>query len=511
LTKFIYGVYGQMGQALERFKEQWAKISRLEQAIAVLSWDMETYMPESGATPRAEQLALLSELAHQWLTSEETGRLIEDAGNEAREGDYYSDEVSMVRVARRAYDKKVKIPRDLVARLARMTPLANAIWIKARRESDFSQFEPVLSEIMELNREQAECLGYKENRYDALLDLFEPELTSAGVDLLFKELKGGLIPLVREITGAKQAAEAGFLNQKFSTARQEDFGLLVLKDMHYDFTRGRQDRSAHPFTTSFTPYDVRITTRFSEEDLLSALFSTVHEGGHALYDQGLPINLVDTPLCQPISLGVHESQSRLWENIVGRSRAFWKHYFPILKSYFPGQLDSVDLERFYRAVNRVKPGFIRVESDELTYNLHIFIRYEIEKELIGGALHVKDIPDIWNAKYHEYLGITPPDDAQGCLQDIHWAHSLIGYFPTYTIGNLLSAQLFEKAVKDRPGLSEDIEEGKFDTLLGWLRGNVHNHGARYTLEELAAATFGEKLRVAPYMAYLTEKFHDIYG
>jgi carboxypeptidase Taq len=499
-----------MGQAFERFKVQWARINRLEQAAAVLSWDMETYMPEGGAKPRAEQLALLSELAHQWLTSEETGRLIEEAEGEARGGDYFSDDMSMVRVARRAYDKKVKIPRDLVARLARITPRANAIWIKARRESDFLQFGPVLSEIIELNREQAECLGYEEHRYDALLDLFEPELTSAGVDLLFKELKSGLIPLVREITGLRQTAEAGFLNQKFSTTRQEDFGLLVLKDMHYDFTRGRQDRSAHPFTTSFTPYDVRITTRFSEEDLLSALFSTVHEGGHALYDQGLPINLIDTPLCQPISLGVHESQSRLWENIVGRSRGFWKHYFPVLQSHFPGQLDSVDLERFYRAVNSVTPGFIRVESDELTYNLHIFIRYEIEKELIGGALRVKDIPDIWNTKYHEYLGITPPDDARGCLQDIHWAHGLVGYFPTYAIGNILSAQLFEKATKDRPVLFKEIEGGKFDGLLGWLRENVHKHGARYTLEELATAIFGEKLRVAPYIAYLTEKFHDIY-
>jgi carboxypeptidase Taq len=498
-----------MGLMLKKLKEQWAKISRLEQTIAVLSWDMETYMPEQGVKPRSEQLALLSELAHQWLTSDETARCIENAEREVKGGDYFSDDVSMVRVARRTYDQKAKIPRDLVARMARTTTNANSIWMKARLNSDFPMFEPVLAEIIDLNREQAECLGYRQHRYDALLDLFEPDLTTAQVETLFSELKTYLVPLVGEITGREADPGPGFPKLKFDVAKQEAFGMVVLKDMHYDFTRGRQDRSAHPFTTSFTPYDVRITTRFSENDLLSALFSTIHEGGHALYDQGLPVDLVDTPLCQPISLGVHESQSRLWENIVGRSRGFWKHYLPVLKTYFPGQLDSMDTEQFYRAVNSVKPGPIRVESDELTYNLHIFIRFEIEKEMIAGSIQARQIPELWNAKYREYLGITPENDAQGCLQDIHWAHGAMGYFPTYTLGNLLSSQLYSKSVKDCPAIPAEIEEGNFLTLLAWLRTNVHNHGARYTFAELVRAITGGDVLVRPFISYLAGKFRDI--
>jgi len=253
-----------------------------------------------------------------------------------------------------------------------------------------------------------------------------------------------------------------------------------------------------------------ITTRFDENDLLSALFSTIHEGGHALYDQGLPVELLNTPLCQPISLGLHESQSRLWENIIGRSRGFWKHYLPVLKKHFPGQLDDIDLEQFYRIVNRVSPGFIRVESDELTYNLHIFIRFELEKELLAETLKVEDIPDLWNEKYREYLGITPPDDARGCLQDIHWAHGSIGYFPTYTIGNLLSAQLYNKALEAHPSIPSEIEQGNVTTLFKWLRENIHRHGSRYTLSELVRAVTGGEVQVRPFIAYLKDKFIDIY-
>jgi carboxypeptidase Taq len=499
-----------MASALDTFKERWARISILEQTIAVLSWDMETYMPDDGVKARSEQVALLSELAHQWLISDETARLLEDAEKETGGGDYFSIDVSMLRVARRTYDQKVKIPEQLVSRMARTTTKANSIWIEARAKSDFSVFAPILSELIGLNREQADCLGYKEHRYDALLDLFEPDLKTSAVEKLFSEMKGELVPLVREITGSDRAPDTGFLKQKFSTTAQEAFGRIVLDDLAYDFRRGRQDRSAHPFTTSFTPYDVRITTRYDENDLLSALFSTVHECGHALYDQGLPLDLVNTPLCQPISLGVHESQSRLWENIIGRSRPFWKHYLPVLKKQFPGQLDGISLEQFYRAVNTARPGLIRVESDELTYNLHIFIRFEIEKELIKGSLDTKDIPSIWNEKYHDYLGITPPDDARGCLQDIHWAHGAFGYFPTYTIGNLLSAQLYNRALEDHPSIPADIEKGDFTTLLGWLRGHVHRHGSRYTFTELVKEITGGEVQVRPFIQYLSDKFREIY-
>jgi carboxypeptidase Taq len=499
-----------MKSALDKFKEQWTRISILDQTISILSWDMETYMPEDGVKARSEQLALLSELAHQWLVSNKTARLLEEAEREAAGGGYFSDQVSMLRVARRTYDQRVKIPQKLVSRLARTATRANSIWVKARNKSDFSAFAPILAELVDINREQADLLGFAEHRYDALLDLYEPDLKTSAVDALFTELKKDLIPLAKEITGRTTAPDAGFLNQKFDPAKQESFGLKVLNDMKYDFQRGRQDRSAHPFTTSFTPYDVRITTRFDEKDLLSALFSTIHEGGHALYDQGLPVDLVNTPLCQPISLGVHESQSRLWENIIGRSRGFWNHYLPVLKKHFPGQMDDVGLEQFYRAVNRAKPGLIRVESDELTYNLHIFIRFEIEKELMAATLKVEDIPGLWNEKYREYLGITPPDDATGCLQDIHWAHGSIGYFPTYTIGNLLSAQLYNKAIETHPSLPSEIEQGNFSTLLGWLRENVHRHGSRYTFAELVKAITGGEVQVKPFIMYLRDKFLDIY-
>ena len=311
---------------------------------------------------------------------------------------------------------------------------------------------------------------------------------------------------MREIASRGHAIDDGFLTQKFPVENQEAFGLEVLRDLGFDFRRGRQDRSAHPFTTSYTPYDVRITTRFHEKDLLSALFSTIHEAGHALYDQGLPLDAVDTPLCQPVSLGVHESQSRLWENIVGRSRGFWKHYLPLLRLRFPGRLDGVDAERFYRAVTAVRPGLIRVESDEVTYNLHIFIRFELEKEMIDGNLAVHDIPGAWNEKYRAYLGLTPPDDAHGCLQDIHWAHGAVGYFPTYTIGNILAVQLYRKAVDDHPSIPGEIEKGRFTTLLEWLRKHVHVHGARYTFEELVRRITGGPLVVEPYLEYLRDKY-----
>jgi len=499
-----------MPSALDTFKERWARISILEQTMAILGWDMETYMPEGGVAARSEQMALLSELAHQWLISDETARLLEDAERESKGGDYFAVDVSMLRAARRTYDQRVKIPEQLVSRIARTTAKANSIWVDARARSDFGAFAPILAELIEMNREQADCLGFTEHRYDALLDLFEPDLKTSTVEQLFSEMKGELVPLVKEITGHEKSPDTGFLNQKFSTVAQEAFGLVVLKDMGYDFRRGRQDRSAHPFTTSFSPYDVRITTRYDEKDLLSALFSTVHEGGHALYDQGLPLDLVNTPLCQPISLGVHESQSRLWENIIGRSRSFWIHYLPILKQHFPGQLDGISLDQFYRAVNRSRPGLIRVESDELTYNLHIFIRFEIEKDLIGGSLSTGEIPSVWNEKYRNYLGITPPDDARGCLQDIHWAHGSFGYFPTYTIGNLLSAQLYNKALEDHPSIPSEIEQGNMRTLLGWLRDRVHRHGSRYTFAELVMEITGGEVQVGPFMKYLSDKFRELY-
>ena len=500
-----------MGEKLDLLKKKWARISRLEQASAVLAWDMETYMPPEGINGRGEQLALLSELAHNWLIDEETARLIAEAEKETGGMDRFSDEVSMVRSARRSFDKQARIPGDLVARMARTTARAHSVWVKARADSDFRSFAPVLDEIVELNREQAECLGFQDNPYDALIDLYEPGTTTAEVERIFGELKKPIIGLIRKIKETPRKKRPGFLDQDFDPEKQERFGMRVLFDLGYDMNRGRQDRSAHPFTTSFGPWDVRITTRFSEKDLFSALFSTIHECGHALYEQGLPLEHADTPLCQSVSLGIHESQSRLWENIVGRSRGFWRHYLPLLKEIFPGRLDGVGLNEFFHAVNIVEPGFIRVESDEVTYNPHVFVRFEIEKEMITGILAVKDIPDRWNALYREYLGITPPDDAQGCLQDIHWAHGSIGYFPTYTLGNILSAQFFREAVKAHPSILDEIEAGEFGNLLAWLRKHIHNHGTRYLPGQLVREICGREIDTAPYLEYLEGKYGELYG
>ncbi|MBP7584251.1 MAG: carboxypeptidase M32 [Spirochaetes bacterium] len=500
-----------MGDALGKLKAKWARIARLEQSAAVLGWDMETYMPEEGVKGRAEQLALLSELMHRWTVEDETARLIEDAERETSGLDYFSDEAAMVRHARRVHDKSARIPGKLVERMARTTAKANSIWIKARAASDFGAFAPVLGEIVELNREEARCLGYKDHPYDALLDLYEPGITTAEVERIFSVLKRPLINLIRKIKEAPKRPRPAFLAQEFAVEKQERFGMRVLKDLGYDMKRGRQDRSAHPFTTSFGPWDVRITTRFSEKELLSALFSTVHECGHALYDQGLPLEHADTPLCQSISLGIHESQSRLWENIVGRSRGFWRHYLPLLKEVFAGQLDGVGLNEFYHAVNMVEPGLIRVEADEVTYNPHVFVRFELEKEMMTGALAVKDIPEKWNALYREYLGIAPPDAARGCLQDIHWAHGTIGYFPTYTLGNILSAQFYREAVREQPSIPGEIEDGRFGTLLSWLRENIHRHGTKYLPGELVREICGRDIDPAPYIEYLEGKYGELYG
>ncbi|RJP24312.1 MAG: carboxypeptidase M32 [Deltaproteobacteria bacterium] len=500
-----------MGDKLDKLNSKWARIARLEQSAAVLAWDMETYMPEDGVKGRAEQLALLSELSHEWLVDDETARLIEDAEKETAGADYFADEAAMVRQARRAYDKQARIPGELVARMARTTARANSIWTKAREDNDFAAFAPVLGEIIELNREQAEYLKYGNHPYDALLDLYEPGITASEVERIFSDLKKPIVSLVHRIKGAPRKQRPPFLDQEFAIEKQERFGMRVLRDLGYDLKRGRQDRSAHPFTTSFGPWDVRITTRFSGNDLLSALFSTVHECGHALYDQGLPLKHADTPLCQSISLGIHESQSRMWENIVGRSRGFWRHYLPFLKEVFAGQLDGVGLNEFYHAVNIVEPGFIRVEADEVTYNPHVFVRFEIEKEMITGALAVKDIPGKWDSLYREYLGLTPPDNARGCLQDIHWAHGSIGYFPTYTLGNILSAQFYREAVKSHPSIPDEIEKGEFGTLLAWLRKNIHGHGTRYLPGELVQAITGRGIDTAPYVEYLEGKYGELYG
>lgn len=480
-------------------------------AAGVLNWDQEIYMPPKGTQARAEQLSTLSAIAHEIFTSEETAKLLVAAETEVAEADYDGDAASLVRVIRRTYDQRTKIPTALVIRESQATSKAFAAWQAARAASDYAKFQPHLQEIVDINIEKAACFGYKDHPYDALLDQFETGMTTAQVEQLFSDLKAGLVPLVQAIAEAEQI-DASFLTaQDYDLDRQWDLTMLLLRDMGYAFEAGRQDQAPHPFTINFSSQDVRVTTRFDKNLPHSALFSSLHEGGHALYEQGIPQKFDRTALAGGATLGLHESQSRMWENQVARSIPFWRHYFPIMRAFFPTQLADVNFEQFYRAINKVQPDFIRVEADEVTYNMHIFVRFEMEKDLITGQLNVADVPDAWNAKYEAYLGITPPDAATGCLQDIHWSHGTIGYFPTYTIGNLISAQLYDQAKLDIPNLETGFANADFAPLRNWTRDKVHRHGAKFTAPELLQRELGQKISAQPLLNYMQARYSEIYN
>lgn len=500
-------------QRTERLRERLAEIRDVETAAGVLSWDRQTKMPEGGIGGRAEQLSTLSRIAHEMTVSGETGDLL-SAAEDATAGDPDTEDAALVRLARREYDQSVRLPSRLVAELSRQTALAEAAWAKAREGSDWQAFAPHLEGILELSRESADYLGYEDHPYDALTDLYERGATKSGLEAMFDELKQGIVPLLREVSESPATAEnesrQAPLVGDFDEDAQERFGERVIKSLGYDFSRGRQDRAVHPFCIGFSPGDVRITTRFDRAWLSGALFGTIHEAGHAMYEQGVDPAYSRTPLGGGVSMGVHESQSRLWENLVGRSRPFWRHFYPALQDTFPEALGGTGLEGFYRAINVAEPSEIRVEADELTYNLHILLRFELETALLEGSLAVDEIPAAWNDKMQEYLGITPPDISRGALQDVHWSAGLIGYFPTYAIGNVLSVQLFDAARAAHPEIPDELGRGEFATLLGWLRENVHRHGGRYTPEELVRRATGSHLDTAPYLGYLRRKFTELY-
>src|SRR5918995_4090581 len=488
-------------------KNRLATISDLRSAKSLLFWDQQTYMPGGGVAGRAEQVATLSRLAHQMLTDDETKGLLDASG----EPDPSSEEGALLRRALRDYERATKLPAELVAEISRATALAEPDWVTAREESDWRLFAPHLERILDLKREAAEALGYEDHPYDVLLDAYEPGAEKARLEVMFKELKEGVLPLIRAVV-AKGAGKdrAAPLKGAFGEAGQEEFGQEVISAFGYDWKRGRQDRSVHPFCINFGPGDVRITTRFDGGWLAPALFGTMHEAGHALYEQGVDPSYARTPLGGGTSMGVHESQSRLWENLVGRSQAFWSHYFPKLREVFSEVLGEIDVREFYGAINVLEPSEIRVEADEVTYNLHILLRFELEVALIEGSLSVADLPAAWNAKMEEYLGLVPKNDSAGVLQGIHWADGLFGYFPTYTIGNVLSVQFFEAAVEAHPWIPEEIKSGSFSTLLGWLRENVHRHGSRYYPHELVERATRRPLGTAPYLRYLEDKFGELY-
>jgi len=495
---------------MEQLKARLSVVSDLNGAASLLGWDQQTYMPPGGAAARAEQLATLGRLAHEALISNEIGELLEGAAAESTGSPSDSDESCLVRVVRRDYEKARKVPAALVAEIARATSLGMEVWVQARKDSNFAAFQPALQRILDLQRELAQCVGFEESPYDALLDQYEPGMKKSELLRIFSEMKRGLVPLVQSISERLDRVDDGVLRKVYPEAAQWEFSLDAARRLGYDFQRGRQDKSVHPFTTSFSVNDVRITTRVDERFLPTALFGTLHECGHALYEQGISQTLERSPLASGASLGVHESQSRLWENLVGRSRGFWNHCLPRLKQAFPQNLQDVSLESFYRSINRVEPSLIRVEADEVTYNLHILLRFELESDLIESRLGLAELPEAWNSGMKALLGVVPHNDAEGVLQDVHWSNGLIGYFPTYSLGNLLSVQLFEKAQIAIPSLSGQIQDGDFASLLDWLRTNVHHHGRKFLPPQLVRLATGESLQAAPYLRYLRDKYSEIY-
>lgn len=484
-------------------------IQNLRAAAAVLEWDQEVCMPPRGAAARGRQLATLTALAHARFTAPETGELITRVRDVEAQLD--ADQQAWLAAAAYNYDRATRIPESFMRRFAETKSAAYHGWLEARRQSDFQHFLPHLEALVALAREKAERLGYAGEAYDALLEDYERGMTAAQLRALFAVLADRQSRLAARIRNAPVHPDMDWMDQDWPIDRQWSFTERVLRDMGYDFEAGRQDKSAHPFTTSFSIGDVRVTTRLNTQEFFSALFGSIHEGGHALYEQGYRADDEGTLLADAPSLGMHESQSRLWENIIGRSLAFWRHYLPALRDAFPGQMDTMSPEKLYASANRVAPSLIRVEADECTYNLHIILRFELETALVSGALAAADVPDAWNEKMRQYLGIDVPDDARGCLQDIHWSHGAFGYFPTYALGNLYAAQLYDAMCAQMPDLSEQIEAGRFDGIRDWLRAQVHRVGRRKTAVALINDVCGAAPTPEPFLHYLESKYSELYA
>ena len=497
-----------MSEKLEQLKERLGEVTDIGRAASVLSWDQQVNMPPGGNEARGQQLATLSKIAQEKFISDEVGRLIDDLKQELNGAD--TDEAALVRVASRNYDKAIRVPPSFIAEQAIVTSKAFEAWIEARGKSDFSIFQPHLEKVVELVHQYISFFPAGNHPYDTLLDDYEPGMKTADVQTIFDGLRPKQVKLIKAIASKKQVKD-DFLFKKYNEKKLMDFGEQIITKFGYDWARGRQDKAPHPFETTFSVNDVRITTRYEADNPLAMLFSTMHEAGHAMYEQGVNPEYDRTPLSGGTSLAVHESQSRMWENLVGRSLPFWEHYYPLLKKSFASQLDGVSLKSFYKAINKVEPSLIRVNADEATYNLHIMLRLELEIGMVEGTIAVKDLPEIWNAKMQEYLGVTPPDDARGVLQDIHWSGGAIGYFSTYALGNLVSAQLWEKIKKDIRNLDDQIRKGDFSELLGWLRKNIHQHGQKYEPQQLVEKVTGSKISPEPYVRYLTKKYSEVYG
>ncbi len=498
-----------ISKAYDALLAELREIALLSSVSDVLGWDERTQLPPKGAENRANQLSLLARLTHQRFTSPRIDDLLKTLEGWVSQGD--GEMSANVRETRRAYDRARKLPESLVEELTKTGVLAQHAWVAARKNADFAAFSPWLEKTLTLKRQEAECVGYRAHPYDALLDEFEPGDTTADLTAVFSELRAPLVDLIGRISQSPRKAPAEILERKYPASAQEQLARQAAAAVGFDFEAGRLDISVHPFCTSLGPGDTRMTTRYDENYFGDAFFGVLHETGHALYNQGLPAKHFGTPCGQYVSLGIHESQSRMWENLVGRSRSFWKFFLPTARTAFPEALANVSEEDWYRAINDVRPSFIRTESDEATYNLHILLRFELEQAMISGNLSVNDIPAAWNEKMKAYLGLTPPDAAKGVLQDIHWSGGAIGYFPTYTLGNMYAAQFFEQANKDLGDLNPMFARGEFAPLLGWLRKNIHSLGRQFTARQLIKKVTGRDLSAQPLLNHLNRKAAEVYG
>lgn len=495
-------------------KKLGAEITLLEHSIAVLHWDLETCAPEDAVGERSEQLALLEGIVHDKITNPRVGELFDLLGVsiEAPHGERELPAIdgSFLRTLHRRHWQSSRIPKELVEEMARRTSVARKVWAQARKEEDFSLFAPELAEILKLTRELSKALAIGTHPYDALLDQYEMGMTKGELDRIFNPLKRELIALVEELK-ASPRIPVEFLERDYPEAAQESFSRFILSELNFPMSRGRLDVSTHPFTSTLGGNDVRITTRYGEKNPFDSLFSTIHEAGHALYELGIRQDILGNVMATGTSLGIHESQSRTWENVIGRSREFWTRYFPEAVKLFPGALKDTSVEEFYRGINRVEPSFIRVGADEVTYSLHVILRYELEVAMLEGQLEVTELPAAWNDKMDEFLGIRPGSPSLGVLQDVHWSAGLIGYFPTYALGNLYGAHFTRKMEEELPGWRRDIEAGRLSNIHDWLSKNIYYHGSIYTARELLHNLTGEELAPDYFIAYLKGKYREIYS
>jgi carboxypeptidase Taq len=496
---------------LQELKTRLVEINDIDSAAALLYWDQATYMPSGGAAARGRQLATLRQISHSKFTDPAMGELLEDLRPYEASLAYDADEASLIRITRRHYEKAVKVPAQFMAKLSQHRTASYVAWGQARPENNFKAVQPFLTKTLELSREYAEFFPGYDHIADPLIENVDYGMKAATVRSLFAQLRQKLVPIVEAIAN-QPVIDDTCLKQHYPETAQLEFSLKLIRQIGYDFQRGRQDKTLHPFMTKFSTGDVRITTRVYENDLSQGLFSTIHEMGHALYEQGVNRDFEATPLAGGTSSGFHESQSRLWENLVGRSRNFWQYFYPQIQAAFPDQLGGVSLDTFYRAINKVERSLIRTDADEVTYNLHVMIRFDLELEMLEGKLAVKDLPDAWNNRYKSDLGISPGDDSNGVLQDVHWYSGIVGgAFQGYTLGNLTSAQVFETALSIHPKISDQIEKGEFTILHDWLKSNIYQHGKKYTAAELIERVTGKPLSIEPFISYIYQKYGDIYA